>query len=366
LEKRVNAIHKLKLDLMTEGVNLTPAAQAAFEALYPDRPITLAEYASTSGICLEMPGGVWVNAPIQTFNPNFVFAPTATLDHDGNAFVVRNTSTETPARLIPVPDFYCDKASSGEPFSQLAVTHTDRVRISPIEGCAYRCTFCDLPIAYPKYRRKEIADLVESVHRAVNDATLPARHVLISGGTPNAQDYDYLNDVYAAVAHAFPKLEIDVMMAPAPGALDLKWLHDIGIHALSINLELFSPEAMRRYAPNKNALGRGVFERAIGEAAQIFGAGRVRSLLLVGLEPIEDTLDGVRFLAELGCQPVLSPFRPAPGTRDERKPPPTADYLAEVYLRARDITEKLGVRLGPDCLACQHNTLTFPDKTATP
>jgi hypothetical protein len=361
-EFRVHPVHKLKLDLMTEGVDVTPGAREALDRLYPDRPITLAEYASTSGICLEMPGGVWVNAPIKEFNPNFVFAPTSRLEHAGDErFIVRSGATETPVRPIPVPDFHSELAASGEPFSQLAATHTDRVRISPIEGCAYRCTFCDLPTDFPKIRTKKIADLLEVVHRALHDQTLPARHVLISGGTPRPKDIDYLNEVYEAVTRGFPQLEVDIMMAPTAGALDLKWLHEIGVHALSINLELFSPEALRRYAPQKHALGRAAFERAIGDAADLFGPGRVRSLLMVGLEPMEDTLDGVRFLAELGCQPVLSPFRPAPGTPEERSPPPTAAYLADVYLRAREIVEDYNVKLGPECLACQHNTLTFPD-----
>src|SRR5262249_22894405 len=93
----------------------------------------------------------------------------------------------------------------------------------------------------------------------------------------------------------------------------------------------------------------------------IFGPGRIRSLLMVGLESMEATLAGVEFLALRGCQPVLSPFRPAPGTRLEKMPPPRTEFLVEVYLRAREIGDRRGVNLGPDCLPCQHNTLTFPD-----
>lgn len=359
----MNPIHQLKIELMTEGVLVTEAARQALESMYPDRPITLAEYASTSGICLELPGGVWVNAPLEEFNPNFVFAPVCSLDRadDGAGFVIRSRDAAVPVRPIPVPDFSNASAASGEPFSRLAVTHTDRVRISPIEGCAYRCTFCDLPTAFPKYRRKLIADLVESVERARTDPTLPARHVLISGGTPKPEDFDYLREVYATVVTSFPHMDVELMMAPAPGLLDLGWLHDLGVHALSINLELFGEDSIRRYAPNKNALGREAFKKAIAGAVNKFGPGRVRSLLMVGLEPMPDTLSGVQFLAELGCQPVLSPFRPAPGTREERTPPPKVEFLAEVHARAREIVDRFSVRLGPECVACQHNTLTFPE-----
>ena len=40
------------------------------------------------------------------------------------------------------------------PLTRFGVTHTDRVRVSPIEGCAWKCHFCDLPYEFA-YRKKE-------------------------------------------------------------------------------------------------------------------------------------------------------------------------------------------------------------------
>jgi len=40
-------------------------------------------------------------------------------------------------------------------------------------------------------------------------------------------------------------------------------------------------------------------------------------------------------------------------------PPPSAEELLDVYLRARDICGELDVPLGPRCIPCSHNTLTF-------
>ena len=37
------------------------------------------------------------------------------------------------------------------------------------------------------------------------------------------------------------------------------------------------------------------------------------------------------------------------------------EFLAEAYERAIEIVEGFGVKLGPRCIPCQHNTLTFPD-----
>ena len=82
-------------------------------------------------------------------------------------------------------------------------------------------------------------------------------------------------------------------------------------------------------------------------------------MLMVGCEPVEDTLKGVRSIAERGGVPVLSPFRPDPSTPMRDVPPPDAKMMLDVYLRAHEICVGLDVPLGPSCIPCSHNTITF-------
>jgi hypothetical protein len=150
-------------------------------------------------------------------------------------------------------------------------------------------------------------------------------------------------------------------MAPAKGLLDPKFLKDVGIHGLSINLELYNPEVARRKARGKANIGLENYLRFIESCVDTFGPGKIRSLLMVGIEPMEDTLQGVQALAERGCDPVLSPFRPDPKTPLRGETPPSVELQKEVYQRAQDIVEKYHpVVLGPRCIPCQHNTLAFP------
>jgi Radical SAM superfamily len=353
-------VQRLKLALFTDGLATSTAARRELSGGEERRPLTLADYASTSGISIELEGGIWVNAPIQDFNPNFVHAPPHRLEVEDGEFFVRSGELRVRARPLPVPSYHDQLNRWGEPYRSLAITHTDRVRISPVEGCAIACQFCDLPYEF-RYRTKSVEALVDSVDRAVRDPLLPARHVLISGGTPRGKDYGYEQEVYAQVSAAFPQLEVDVMMVPMPGLLDLEALHGMGIHGLSLNMELFNEDLARRIMRPKARLGRGYWLDFIERAVRIFGLGKVRSLLLVGLEPLSDTLRAVEALAERGCDPVLSPFRPDPSTplRDSR--PPAVDFLAQAYERAAEIVERHGVKLGPRCIPCHHNTLTFPD-----
>ncbi len=277
--------------------------------------------------------------------------------------MVRSQGQTFSARPIPVPDYDCEKNSSEEPYTSYAITHTDRVRISPIEGCGMVCTFCDLPYEF-RYRRKRIDGLVDSVQRAIDDKALPAKHVLISGGTPKSgkSEIDFLQTVYLTVASTFPDLDVDIMMVPLPGLLDLKTLREAGIHGLSINLEIYNQEISKKMMRAKYELGLQYYLEFIEDAVTEFGPGRVRSLLIVGLEPLEDTLKGVRELAVRGCDPVLSPFRPDPVTPLKHYPVPTVEMLERVYLESLEIVSSYpSVKLGPRCIPCHHNTLTFPD-----
>jgi Radical SAM superfamily len=351
-----------KLRLMTEGVFITPAAAHILSLYEANRPLTLADYATTSGVTLQLDADIWVNAPILAHNPNFVSStPAFTLDaEDHSRLVVRDQEVVLSAKPLPVPDYYNERNSSEEYYTSYAITHADRVRISPLEGCGMVCTFCDVPYK-AKYRRRRIDGLIDAIKRALADTALPARHVLISGGTPRAEDNDFLKMVYLTVATTFPELEVDIMMVPTPGLLDLPALYGSGIHGLALNLEIFNPEIAKRVMRGKYDLGLPYLLSFIERAAAHFGPGRVRSLLVAGLEPLEDTLKGVEELAKRGCDPVLSPFRPDPATPLRNQPVPSTEFLTRLYLESLEIVARYNVKLGPRCIPCQHNTLTFPD-----
>lgn len=350
---------RLKFELMTEGMRLTPAAHSRLTGSDGQRPLTLADYATTSGIPLCLPGDIWVNVPVMEYNPNFVRNPRNILDWTPTGFVIGTDAAAVPAEPIPVPNCSQLLNSVGEPHAWYGLTHTDRVRISPIGGCANSCLFCDLPRT-SKYARKRIELLLECIREALADPVLPARHVLISGGTPRPADYGYLVEVYAQVLGAYTTTPVDIMMLPLPGLLDSADLRRRGVNELSINLELFNEEIRSRLIPQKAAIPIGQWLEFIEHAVETLGM-RVRSLLVVGLEPVEDTLRGVAALAERGCEPVLSPFRPAPRTPLELAAPPAVNLLIEVFEKARDVAARWGARLGPRCLPCQHNTMSLPD-----
>ena len=355
MKSELTAVQRLKLKILERGIVVDDRARKALTR-GGQQDLTHADYPTTGGLTLQMPEDVYVNAQVI---PALSSTPAAALrveDDDGRtSFLLQAGDTCVRVTPLPLPSYLRLDAAIHDGL----MTHADRARISPVGGCSVSCAFCDSPHA--DYRLRSAEHLIDALRLAIDDEALPPRHALISGGTPCVADRAYFDEVCARVIRESP-LPVDVMLAPRPDTDLVDRLVEWGVFGFSINLELFSAGAAARFTPYKRGLGLNAFAHTIRRAVELTGGdGRVRSLLLVGLEPIEETLRGVRFLAELGCDPCLSPFRPAAGTALAHHPLPEAALLEYVYLAAHEIAEEHGVKLGPRCIPCQHNTVSFPD-----
>lgn len=348
-------IRELKMRLFSNGMDVDGEAREALTG-QGERPMTLAEYATTSGVILRLEGNVYVNAPILE---DFTEDATLELTYDGDGFRLVDKKASYPADPVPVPEYVFHETDDGYPYRDLGIVHTDRIRISPVAGCSYRCKFCDLPYQLD-YRTKEVDHLVEVVEAAADDPVLPAHHVTVSGGTPKTDHEDYLDECVTTVAEDVDH-PVDVMMCPRPEPGYLREYRAAGVDGLFLNMELWGQDRSEDLMPQKAHLMKPHFLDSVETAVEIFGAPKVRSLVILGLEPLEDTLDGVEALASRGVVPVLSPFRPSPDTPLADHPPPDVATMREAYRRTLDVCEDHGLKPGPPCIPCHHNTLTFPD-----
>lgn len=354
----LTAAERLKFRLLADGLSIGPSAMSLLLELNDNRQLTPADFASTSGVILRLADDVWVNAPIPQYNANFLHAPPFALDREGDGFVVHGDSLESPAEFWLAPAYHGTLNPEGRPYNNYVFTHADRVRLSPIQGCAMRCQFCN--VSYEdRYATKSIDEMMDAVGRAFADPVQPAQHILISGGTPTRKDIPYLQAVYERAFGEFRLVDIDIMMVPVEGLLDVQRLRTLGVHELSINIELYDRARASAIMRHKYLQGLEHYLDFIAKASAVLGPGRVRSMLMVGLESIEDTLAGVRAILDRGGIPVLSAFRPDPATPLRNLPPPSARDLEEVYLRANDMARHAGLYLGPTCLPCTHNTVTL-------
>jgi hypothetical protein len=66
---------ELKFRLLATGLSISAEARRWLADVTHGKSLTSADYASTSGLILELDDDVWVNAPISDHNPNFVRVP---------------------------------------------------------------------------------------------------------------------------------------------------------------------------------------------------------------------------------------------------------------------------------------------------
>jgi hypothetical protein len=346
----------LKVHCLSRGIRVDPAA---IQVITHDGelPLTIHEYATTGGITLKM-GDVFLNAPFDDWYCDRSEAVLA-LNSDGD-LEVRYAGREVACEVLSLPGYLGKTNPLGQLVSDTTMSHGDRIRVSPISGCTLDCRFCDLPAL--RYTRHSAEQILASIEVAKLDRNLPAHHMLISGGSPGPAHFDWFDDTLASLI-AGAGLPTDVMMSPREGDLDhIERYANAGVSGFSFNLEVYGEQRAMEIMPRKHTRSTPHMARTIDAAlAAVGGSGRVRSIVIVGLEELEPTLDAIEFIASLGADPVLSPFRPAQKTQLETWEPPTEEYLHAVHSAALDIAAKHDVRLGPRCIPCHHNVLIMPD-----
>lgn len=347
---------RLKLHIFAYGLSITPEATATLTD-GSMQPLTLHEYATTGGVTIKI-DDMYVNAPFDDWycgdsEAELRAAPDGTLS-------VRFADEEHSCEVLPLPGYVDATNRLGSSVIATTMSHADRVRVSPLAGCVLDCSFCDMPSV--RYQRHAAEDVLASLQVACSDQALPVAHALISGGSPGPRHVEWWDDCVETIISRSP-LPIDLMMSPRAGDRGfVQRFVDAGVSGFSFNLEIAGNENALRLMPRKFAESTPYFEATVAEGVRLMGAGTgaVRSIVLVGLDETEITVAAVEAIARLGADPVLSPFRPAQKTQLESWRPPSVEVMDEVWERSSAIAERYGVALGPRCIPCQHNTLTFP------
>ena len=355
----------IKFGLLAHGARLTPAADTLMHDV--KRPLRTRSGVS-GGLDIALDGRIDVNVPVEE---KYAFRSPYSLDYDGDFIVVKEGTTLCTFQPQPTPAFYLKRTKDdAEPMHRIGQMCSGDRFCYGMTGptCHFwrrdrRCKYCSIGKNYSAdAARKQQSHLMEVLAEAVSDPNLPARHVLLGGGTPPGPDMGALLAAdLATEIKARYDLPIYVMIAAPLEDRYIDALSDAGVDELGINMEFWSEEAWRRYIPGKNDLiGRGRYIDALEYAASIFGPIRTRSILIAGLESAQSTHDGALALAERGIMPILSPFRPLDGTMLSGSTGFSGDEYVELWEELERSLAPLDIPLGPTCTACQNNTVSLP------
>ncbi|MGN0748309.1 MAG: hypothetical protein ACI4L1_01340 [Christensenellales bacterium] len=340
----------LKAYMLQDGLNITAEAK---KVLDQQSDIWLMDdYITCCGLTLHYNNeyatiGINQNSNIKLIAQN------------GKLFIKNSDGILTQTEAITPPDYMRDEIIiEGKKICVYVNTYTDRVRLQLMSGCMNKCKFCNAKEF--KYEFNSISGLEKALEIALSQSNV--RHILISSGSAKIEDLGKLTEMYEYFGKKYSQLDLDLMMTPrgfdsytdnTQYEAYLKHLKNIGISGLSINMELNSSDNLNYFCPEKAIIGHDNYIEFIKLAVKIFGKNKVRSLLIVGLEPIEETLKGVEILASIGCNPVLSPLFPY----GEANMAPNAQLFIEAKEKSEEICKKYGIKMGPLCKPCSHNVL---------
>lgn len=247
------------------------------------------------------------------------------------------------------------------PYRRLSYLGGDRLRIHHTDICVFKrgkncCQFCNLPVNGFSYTFDDITEVIDFYLEKGG-----FRHILIGGGSESILHES--DTVLKIVEYIRRKNDspIYLMCLPIQSTSELENLYHAGITEIGFNIEIWDDKTAQKLMPGKGSISRTTYMNALKNARKIWkNPYAVRSLLIVGLEPASNTEKAVEALCKAGIMPILSVFRPLPNSRLSESLPPTNEFLYNLYKRLEKICKKYNQHLGPDCIACQNNTLSVP------
>jgi sodium-dependent dicarboxylate transporter 2/3/5 len=324
----------LKLELMTHGLRLSEELSRGGLA-----HVGPSAFATAYELDVLLPSGTAVTAPV---HPVLTADSPYVLHEDDNGHRIVTNEGELEVVVSPPPRFYKLKTRAGVPFGRFATMHGSYLAVSPINECKFltpsdRCRFCSVQGTTPgQGSRIPVDDVVEAVRAAQLER--PIRTIYLSVGFIDGPDsgVSALEPYVQALKKSFNVL---VAVDALPPAED-EWIdrtYAMGVDSVAYNMEIFGEEFFQKICPGPaRQLGRQRFLDALSYATTVFNDGAVISHLIVGMEPIENTIAGVDDLVRRRVVPVLPVYRPFKGidlrqTAEHDEPELTTEELSGVY-----------------------------------
>ena len=238
------------------------------------------------------------------------------------------------------PRFYERSTANGIPYWKIAVLHgRDVLATTVLQTCiryqsrTKTCQFCAIGQSLAAGRtveHKTPEQLAEVAKAAVELDGVT--HMVMTTGTPASPDRgaSILADSAAAVKAAVD-LPIQGQCEPPDRDVWFARMHDAGVDALGMHLEVITPELRTRLMPGKAQVPLEHYFEAFAAAVQVFGRGQVSTYILAGLGDSKETILATsERLIGLGVYPFVVPFVPISGTPLESHPAPTPAFMHEI------------------------------------
>ena len=341
----------LKLDLYCKGMRIDSSCTHLGD---DGRPILRTRAGLGSGLEVVLPDNLWTNVPVQE---HFAASSPYSLYNVGGKYLLKYHDEFICEVTLPqAPKWYDAETHSGTKMSRIGVLQGTYLGIYPTGVCHYwtldpreNCHFCSVGLNLGKQEdeRKLVRDVVEVTQAAMEENRITYVHF----NTGYYEGDTYLNELEPFI-EAIKKetgLLIGVQTPPHPDLSRYDRLRKMGVNQVSFCFEFWNQEVLQRYCPGKSrVVGLQRYLDAIEYCAPIFDT--TNGEIIAGIEPIEDTMEAIEWITDVGAVPTVCVFRPLIGTMAEQLPPPDTDELVPVFARVYDacLEKNLPIGIAPN------------------
>lgn len=220
--------------------------------------------------------------------------------------------------LMP-PKWYEKRTSNNtKMYDVLSVHNKNVLSLTHYINCYYssvdkQCLFCSVKGSrIPQLSDLDIRkqDIVETLMEALKENGNYS--LALSEGVKNSNDRGavYLSSILQKISTSGITIKSSVELAPPINNSYIDLLYSSGASSVIMNMEFYNDEVRKKYCPGKSEISIERYFNALSYSAKIFGFGNVASVLIVGVESIDNTITCARLLLDLGVLPIIIPFKP--------------------------------------------------------
>ena len=295
---------------------------------------------------------------------------------EGTLTLTAETTSLAEVELLPVPEYYKRKLSTGQPLNEVAPTIEwgYLIYLTVYRKCQYfgfkeECLFCDINENYrqqiaagrPYQTVKPIEEVLEAL-AIIDETDEISRAYTLTGGSVTRKlrgmlEAEFYGSYARAIEERFPGRWIGKVVAQALPEDEQKIFKDCGVQIYHPNYEIWDARLFEKICPGKqDYVGREEWHRRIIAGTKIFGHENVIPNFVAGIEmsaphgftdpqeAVASTAEGLDWFMSQGVCPRFTVWCPEPlsplvkGRRDEglEQPPAPLEYHARLLRAWRD------------------------------
>jgi len=333
---------RTKLSLVSRGIALPQGL--------PESSRWIAQANATESVIdIRLPSGHLCTVPV---GQPYTERSTYKLLSDDDGFYLDCAGECERVELVETPSFYRKKTRSGARMGNISSLHDRLLMLYPTMGCGFfaipgaACQYCqyDSMLNEDEPPMRDPLELVEVVRAALAEREIDTVY-LYNGFAPGADaGLSRLLPVVALLRRHLPHQQIALETVAPLDLTVIDELYDAGLDIFVCNLEVADETRFASVCSGKAGNGgQSRIWEALQYARSVFRPGTVVSHLIVGLEPLESTIAGMKKLVDAGVVPLLIPFRPLPGTPLKDLSLPSLDDVEQVLLSQSDLVISSGL-----------------------